>query len=385
MMNPVQESKRSTPNNVPAGNSSRAAMGRKRTSQRPRMVDVGQRAGVSACTVSRAFSAPETVRPEILERVMRAADELNYSVNSAAKALRLQTTHIFGVLIPTLEYDLFAKLVSSFQSTLSSSGYAPVVVTTGFDNARLFEHVETIVARGAEGLLVVGKIQDEKVRRFLERTHLPIVATYSFVEDMAPSIGFDNYQSAQQAIDYLLSLGHRHLAMLAGPTQGNDRQQSRIQAFHDAQAAHEPGVEWPVIQHAYDNAYAAGAQSLRDLLAQHPQTTAIICNSDTFAIGALLEAQRLGVRVPQDLSIIGHDDLELAALLNPALSTVAVPAREMGRRCAQALLNAKRYGAAIQPYRLDASLIIRGSTGPAPRRDNPDPDPTRSHQSQENP
>jgi len=336
--------------------------------KRPRMTDVGKKAGVSACTVSRAFNAPDTVRPEIRQRILDAAEALNYSLNPSAKALRLQATHIFGVVIPTLDHALFAKLVHSFEETLSRSGYAPVVATTGFDNTHVFEHIQTLVERGAEGLLMVGKVEDDKVRRFLTRTGLPAVTTYSFVEDRIPSIGFDNYQSIAQAVDYLAALGHRQMAMIAGPSRGNDRQQSRIRAFRDAEARCGNGRPWPVIEHSYAHAYTAGAEILRDLLASEPGITAIVCNSDTFAIGALLEMQRQGVRVPEDISIIGHDDMELAPLLTPSLSTVAVPAADMGHRCAQALLNAKLHRAPIVPVKLDANLIIRGSTGPV-RRD----------------
>lgn len=332
------------------------------------MIDVGQRAGVSVCTVSRALNAPQTVRPAILARVLKAADELNYSPNPAAKALRLQSTRIFGVLIPTLDYDLFARLVGSFQAALSRSGYAPVVLTTGFDNAHLVEHVKTLVERGAEGLLLVGRIEDAQARRFIKRARIPVVATYSFIEDTIPSIGFDNFHSTRQAVDTLATLGHRRLAMLAGPTQGNDRQLSRIAAFRAGQARYSPEQDWPIITNAYEGAYVAGAEGLRELLARYPQTTALVCNSDTFAIGALLEAQRLGLRVPDDLSIIGHDDLELAALLNPGLSTIAVPAAEMGRRCAQALLDAKQHNQPIASARLDADLVLRGSTGAAPAK-----------------
>jgi len=336
--------------------------------KRPRMTDVGKKAGVSACTVSRAFNAPDTVRPEIRQRILDAAEALNYSLNPSAKALRLQTTHIFGVVIPTLDHALFAKLVHSFQETLSRSGYAPVVVTTGFDNRRVFDEIEMLIERGAEGLLMVGKVEDERVRRFLKRTGIPAVTTYSYVDDAIPSIGFDNYHSIAQAVEYLAALGHRQMAMIAGPSTGNDRQQSRIQAFRDAEAKYAKSAPWPVIEHSYADAYSAGAEVLRDLLASRPDITAVVCNSDTFAISALLEMQRQGVRVPEDLSIIGHDDMELAPLLTPSLSTVAVPASDMGHRCAQALLNAKLHGAAITPVKLDANLIIRGSTGPVRRR-----------------
>ncbi|WP_172799808.1 substrate-binding domain-containing protein [Croceicoccus bisphenolivorans] len=329
------------------------------------MADVGKLAGVSACTVSRAFNSPETVRPQILEKVHKAAKELNYSLNPAAKALRLQQTHIFGVIIPTLNHAMFAELVNSFQSTLSESGYAPVIITTGFDNRNIFDHIRAIVERGAEGLLMVGRVEDPRVREFIERSHLPVVTTYSYLEDESiPSIGFDNYQSARQSVDYLLALGHTKIAMIAGPSQGNDRQQSRIQAFRDAREMAGIKEEWPVVENAYDSAYASGANVMHSLLVSHPDLTAVVCSSDTFAIGALQEAKRMGLRVPEDVSIIGHDDFELAQLLDPALSTVKVPAAEMGKRCAEALLNAKVGNNPIVSRKLNASLILRDSAAP---------------------
>ena len=328
------------------------------------MADVGKVAGVSVCTVSRAFNTPDTVRPAIRERIFAAADKLKYTPNSAAKALRLQNTHIFGVVIPTLDHAFFAKLVNNFQEATAPSGYMVVVLTTGFDNSVMSAKVQALVERGAEGLMVVGRVDDADLRKYLEKVGIPVVATYSYLEgDKIPSIGFDNYAAARQSIDYLTRLGHRELAMIAASTKGNDRQEARVRAFHDAWTELGLKKPWPVVQREYVNALSEGAESLRHIRTIYPETTAVVCNSDAFALGALMEARRMGIDVPGEVSIVGHDDHEMASLIQPGLTTVAVPAAEMGRRAAEALLNAKKHNAPILPMKLDANLIIRASTG----------------------
>lgn len=329
------------------------------------MADVGRAAGVSVCTVSRAFSMPDTVRPAIREQIFAAAERLNYVPNSSAKALRLQRTHLFGAVIPTLDHAYFAKLVNSFQETLAASGYVVVVLTTGFNNYSMFDRVRALIEQGAEALMVVGRIEDEALRKYIAKRRIPIVTTYTYLgEGDFPSVGFDNYASTRNAIDYITRLGHTRLAMIAGPMKGNDRQTARVKAFKDAHEELGISEPWPVLERDYVSAISKGAECLRLIHAAHPDTTAIICNSDAFALGILLEAQRLGLKVPQDFSLIGHDDQEFAGLILPGLTTIRVPAEEMGRWSAEALLNAKQHDAPVMPMKLDADLIIRGSTAP---------------------
>jgi len=329
--------------------------------------DVAHRARVSVATVSRTFNTPAAVRENVRKRVIAVAQSLGYSPNPAAKALRMQRTNIVGAVVPTLDYAIYAQMLNSFQTALSASGYMVFVLTVGFDNTHLYEPVRLLVDRGAEALLIVGRIEDDRARTFLAERRIPTVTTYSYqADDPIPSIGFDNYAATRQLADYLVRLGHRHMVMISGPTRGNDRQQSRIRAFREAAAEAGIAKTAQVIERTYS--LREGAAVMRSIHADFPATTAVMCNSDVFAFGVLSECKNLRLHVPEDLTVTGFDNQDFAGLLDPPLTTIAVPATEMGARSAEALLNAVKTRQRIASARLETNLIVRSSTASPPSR-----------------
>lgn len=328
-------------------------------SRNAKLSDVARMAGVSTATVSRVFNKPDIVRPDVRQRVIEAAKRLGYTPNPAAKALRSRKSRMVGVVIPTLDHAIYARMVNSAEATLVGAGYMILVVSVGFDNSRVYERIRLLVERGAEALIVVGAIEDADARRFLAEKRIPAVTTYSFQgEGELPSIGFDNHAATAKVLEYLTGLGHRAVAMVVGPTTGNDRQQARIRAYREGMAAiGRPGL---LIEKAYS--MANGIEAMRTIAAQAPETTAVMCSSDVFAFSAISECRRMGLRVPDHLSITGFDDLDFASELDPPLTTVAVPAAEMGQRCADALLHALEHGRPIIPLLLDTTLVVRSST-----------------------
>jgi LacI family transcriptional regulator len=334
---------------------------------RTKVSDVARRAGVSVASVSRTFNAPDAVREDVRRRVLEAAQSLGYSPNPAAKALRMQRTHIVGAVVPTLDYAIYAQMLNSFQTAMSASGYMVFVLTAGFDNTNLYEPVRQLVDRGAEGLLIVGRIEDKRLESFLEDGRIPTVTTYSYqAEGAFASIGFDNYAATRQLVDLLIRLGHRKLVMIAGPTRGNDRQQSRVRAFREAAAAAGIARTAHVLERVYS--LPGGAAAMRAIHAEHPEATAIVCNSDVLAFGVLAECKSLCIQVPQDLTVTGFDNQEFAALLDPPLTTIEVPAFEMGVRSAETLLNVMQTRRRSASVRLETSLILRASAASPPVR-----------------
>jgi LacI family transcriptional regulator len=346
--------------------------------KKPNVSDVAKAAGVSIATVSRSFNAPQTVRDTVREKVVEAAARLGYSPNPAAKALRLQKTNMMGVVIPTLDYAFFARLVNSFQETLSRAGHTAIVITTGFDNRAIFDKVKLILEHGAEGVLLVGRIEDQRLREYLLQKRIPVVTTYSYLADeIFPSIGFDNYAATQQLIDYLIGMGHTEITMVSGRIIGNDRQEARVRAFRDAMtgAGHDRTAH--IIEKDYVLALPEGAEAMRRIVAEFPKTTAVVCNNDIFAVSVIAECRKRGIRIPADLSVTGFDDLDLASVLDPQLTTIAVPSRDMGERAAEALLNAVLHRSPISSVCLDTSLVVRASTGGPPRLAGTKPAPMR--------
>lgn len=338
------------------------------TRPRPaRLQDVARLAGCSVATVSRTLNTPELVSPELRDRIGKAAEQLKYLGNHAARALRSRRTRTVGAVIPTLNYSVYAGIVNALHDRLRESRYSLLVTTSEFDLATEFEEARQLLDVGAEALMLVGSVHDPRLVALLEAQHIPFACTYTHQPGAAyPCIGFDNYRTAKQIAEYLVSLGHREIAMISGFTANNDRQQARVQALLDTleQNGMKPDrskiVERP-------QSIADGRDALRTILAEHPTTTAIMCNTDVLAVGALAECRDLGIRVPEQLSVTGFGGLELAAHLNPPLTTVEVPDHLMGRRAGDALLRLLSGKPFTNQRPLDTNFIVRGSTAVAPR------------------
>ncbi|WP_051661241.1 substrate-binding domain-containing protein [Bosea sp. 117] len=331
--------------------------------RRPTVHDVARKSEVSIATVSRAFNAPHRVREDVRRRVLEAAEELGYSANPAAKALRSQRTRVIGTIVPTLDNTVFARMANAVQTASSSAGYLGFLQTTQFDNSDLFHHVKLMVDRGAEGLLITGRLDDEQVLDFITEKNIPTITMYSYLEDSPiPSIGFDNYKATARLLQYVLSLGHSRVAMISGTSRWNDRQATRLLAFRDTMTAagHVPRVY--ELDRPYSN--ADGGQMIARILDEAADTTAVLCTSDVLALGVLSECRRRGISVPDDLSVTGFDDFDQAPLLDPPLTTISTPIGEIGTRAVQALIAGLEHGRKMLPLRLETSLIVRGSTSP---------------------
>jgi LacI family transcriptional regulator len=332
-------------------------------------MDVARAAGVSVATVSRSFNLPHTVSDEARTHVLDVARRLGYTPNPAAKALRLQRSGIVGAVFPTMDYGIYARMVSSFQQRMSGFGYLSVLLNVGFDNSNVFEPVRQLVDRGVEALMIVGRIDDPKLMSYLIDKHVPTVCTYSALMNAPfPSIGYDNYVATSKVMAHLLALGHREFALFSGPMLGNDRQQARRKAFLDALERAGIGGAPRVYEdiHGYSLDYAI--RSFRAMRENHPEVTAVVCNSDDYGMAVMGEARRMGLRVPQDLSITGFDNNDFAPLQDPPLTTISVAADTMGELAASALFGVLEGGHRVENVVLPSELVVRGSTA-AVRRD----------------
>lgn len=322
--------------------------------------DVAREAGVSIATVSRALNAPDSVGKEMRDRVVKAAAMLDYTIDSVGKALRRQRTQIIATMLPRLDDPMFAIMASSIQETLSSNNYVGFVQTSGFNNKNLHNCAKKLIEKGAEGLIIFGKIEDNNLLNYIKSQNIPAVTLYSYYNDsQIPAFGFDNGAATEQLIELLVQLGHQRIAMISGPVDGNDRQAARVAVYQHAM--HRIGSE-PVVEFI-DMSFELpdGAAALRRIIYHHPEVSALICNRDVIAFSVLAEAKKLGIRVPEQLSLTGFDDLDYAALFDPPLTTIAVPIEEMGRAAASSLIRHLDSGTPLSGMRFDTQVILRGS------------------------
>src|SRR5271168_2321536 len=320
----------------------------KRVAAAVRLSDVAEQAGCSTATVSRVLNKPDGVNRELRLRVDTAVRELGYLRNGAARALRSRRTRTIGAVVPTLDHAIYARLLAALQGFTSEHGYSLLVTTSNFRVDQELRQARLLVERGAEGLVLVGHSHSPDLYAALERHGIPCVNTYSYLPDSRhASIGFDNRAASRQMTEYLLDLGHRDFALIVGYRKDNDRVKDRVDGALEAIAgrgistAHTLIVEEPY-------SIEGGREGLRRVMASH-RPTALICGSDVLAFGAIIECDSKGIAVPRELSVAGFDDLEFAAHLRPPLTTIRVPATEMGRRAGEFLL-AKIVGQPHAPH-----------------------------------
>lgn len=332
-----------------------------------KLKDVAIKAGCSVATASRVLNGNTKVGEVDRNRVMAAATELGYVPNNSARSLRVQSTRLVGVIIPTLDHAIYARMVDGLQDRLAASGMSVIINTASFDPERERVQARNLVGRGIEAIVLVGAEHHADLVQELRRAGVVQVNTYT--NDAGTSdaaVGFDNCHSASLAARYLLDLGHRRFGMIAGVTNGNDRARLRRTGFVETLSS--AGIlpeDIVVVEETYT--IDRGRSGMQYLMQTYPRPTAIFCGSDILAVGAVKYCAAAKIDVPKDVSVLGFDNLEITQLITPALSTLDVPAREMGEAAAKIIIESKERppNALIVP--LQTRLIVRESTGQAPK------------------
>jgi len=333
----------------------------KKMNQRITIQEVARLAGVSTATVSRVLSRPEVVRNQTREQVMTAITQLDYQPDAAARALASGRTHTVGCVIPTLDHAIFARSTQAMQTTLAQAGYQLLVASHEYDPVTEFELVRALQQRGVDALVLVGTDHAPRLWKALSAWRKPTLLTWS-CDPRLPSLGFDNEGAAQMAASHLLELGHRYIGVISGLTAHNDRARSRIDGVRKSLT--QAGMSLPanfITEQAFS--LEGGRLGLRQLMRLRHKPTAIFCGNDLLAVGAMLEAERMGLDVPSDLSICGIDNLEISEAINPGLTTVSLPTQDLGRIAAQYMLSAISGEVIAAKSLLPFELVVRGSTG----------------------
>ena len=327
----------------------------------PTLEDVANAAGVSTATVSRCLNEPDKVSEHTRERVMQTVEKLRYSPNFGARAIAANRTGTYGAVIPTMENAIFARGIEAFQKTLVDNRATMLVASSSYDREREASQIRTVVARGADGLLLIGTDRDPEIYTFLAERNIPAIVTWACSKDKTVSfVGFDNLQASKQLAQTAISMGHRNFAYISAHTKMNDRARDRVQGAREAlfEAGIDPG-SMPVIETKYS--ISCGQAAFLETIRHDTRPTIVMCGNDVLAVGAVQAATNAGLKVPDDISITGFDDIELATVINPPLTTVHVPHRDMGRIAAETLLSLVKGPSDPIQITLDTYIVDRGS------------------------
>lgn len=343
-------------------------LSRARPGRRPATLrDVAERAGVHPGTASRALDPALTgrVTVETKRKVEKAVRELGYAPDPTARSLRTQRSGFVGLVVPDLTNPVIPPIVRGIEQVLWSAGLACLLADTDNDVEREGAVVTELQARRCEGLIVSTATRQSATVAGLGGGSIPtVLVTRDIDESTIPFVGADDASGVAHAVGYLTELGHERIAHLTGPVNLSTTV-VRERAFREAMTRRVGGEPAPIL-HGEAFTIPAGRSIARDLLRRRDDITAILAGNDMIALGCYGALAEAGLRCPDDISIVGHNDMPLASSLQPPLTTVAIPQREIGREAARTLLD-RLYGKAGGETRvlLETELIARGSTGPS--------------------
>jgi len=300
-----------------------------------RITDVAALAQVSPITVSRALNNPEVVAPETLRRVQQTVQQLGYVPNRLAGSLSSSKSRLIAAIVPTVAHSLFSTSIQAFSDTMSRAGYQVLLSLCGYNEADELRVLDAALSRRPEGLLLVGVARTAPLRARLVSLQLPTVETWDSTDlpvDML--VGFSHYDVGVAVARHFIERGRRRPAIVSA----NDaRARARHDGFVQTMAAH--GItDVADLSVAPPSSVAVGREKFAELLGMRRDIDCLFCGSDLLALGVLGAARERGIAVPDDLSVCGFGDLEFAAELRPALTSVRVDGQRIGTAAAQCLL-----------------------------------------------
>ncbi len=321
--------------------------------------DVAARAGVSVATVSRVLNDKGLVRQETLERVLEAAQTLNYVPHGGARSLSMRKTATVGVVLPDLHGEFFSEVIRGFDVASRRRGYHLLVSGSHSDWTEMIAVLMAVRGR-VDGLIVMApELEAHQIE-----ARLPAGVPVVLLNCRAPgawSIAIDNASGAKSMMEHLFSLGHREIAFIGGPA-GNSDATERLKGWKEAMK--RAGVDNPDgLLINGDFSENAGYEAGYAILSRGPRPSAIFAANDAMAIGALCALREQGLRIPEDIAVVGFDDIPIARFVSPPLSTVSVEIAELGRRAFDLFLEATEGGRTPRLDTVPTHLVIRESCG----------------------
>ena len=328
--------------------------------------EVAKQAGVSTATVSRVFSSPDVVAPKTRRKVMQAVERLGFTPNALSKSLRTARTGKLLVTVPDIANPFFSLILKGIEDAAQREGYAVLLGDTQHDEKREERYAEMLRRKEADGLIFLGhRLPKEAASliKSMEPNWAPVVNGCEFSPRLGiPSVHIDNAKAAAEAMGHLYSLGHRRVGIITGPLVSP---LSRDRLEGATSRAKKQRAERDFIVMNGDFSIESGTLAASRLLGRAEPPTAIFCFNDEMAIGVYQTAHRLGIRIPDDLSVVGFDDIRYAACMIPPLTTVAQPMREIGEGTVRLLMQIlKDPTAPAEPVTLPHIFTIRSSTAP---------------------
>lgn len=337
----------------------------------PTIKRVAARAGVSIATVSRVFADPGTVSEALRTRVEEAARALNYRPSRAARTLRVGTSQAVGVVIPDLENPFFTAVVRGIEVVLRPAGFTLLLANSDEDAAREREVLQTLRADGVAGIIFVPINNARDAYRDVLAPPLQVVAVDRLPSNLRTDlVTVDNVEGTRLGVEHLFALGHRDVGLLAGPSRHSTAKE-RERGYHEALRAAGRPARTDLV-HYGDFREDGGYEGMKALMALPKRPTAVFVTNNLMTLGAFRAVHEAGIRIPDEVALVGFDDMPWATSLNPPLTAVSQPSQEIGSSAAELLLDRiARPERTIRHVILETTLAVRASCGATAHKSRP--------------
>jgi len=302
------------------------------------LVDVADASGVSAITVSRVINQPEKVSESLRIQVQKAIDSLGYIPNQHASSLASSKSKVIGVAIPSLSNIVFNEVLRGIYDVMGAAGYKVLLVDTHYSPLEEEKMVRTLLSQSPEGLIITGGDQTKACQNFLHKAHIPIVQIMELLADpIDMNVGFAHGRAGFDVVKHLLGQGYQRIGFIGA--RMDPRVQQRMQGYKLALEQAGKFEKNYIVTTPEPSSIGVGGELFKSLMASTSGVVdAVFCVNDDLALGALFEAQRMNIRVPQDMAICGFNDIEAAAYVNPSLTSVSAGRYEMGVQASEMII-----------------------------------------------
>ena len=290
--------------------------------------DVAKKAGVSISTVSRVINQSKPVRPKTRERVLEAIEELGYRPNAIARSLKVKHTQSIGIMVPDIANQFYPEVVRGIEDVANMYEYTIFLCNTDLDDDKELKYFSEMEEKQVDGLIFMGNILTDPLSREMKNADMPVVLIGSDHPDL-PSVTIDNILAAKKAVEYLLHKGHRRIAVITGKMKDPMMGRARLKGYREA--LENAGIPWKsewVVEGGYR--FNSGYEGAKRLLILDERPTAIFVASDEMAIGAMRAILEKGLQIPDDIAVIGFDNVDMSGKVYPSLTTMGQPMYEMG-------------------------------------------------------
>ena len=322
---------------------------------------IAEKAGVSVATVSRALRHPDTVAGKTRERILKLVEQYQFVPDGRAATFSSRRTGVIGMIVPTISNSIYAEFTEAIQTRLQAADLSLLIANANYSAETERDIIRKLIESRVEGIVLTGYQREPALYQLLQKYRIPFVVTWSTSPvSSIPSISFDNRSAAVEATEALIRCGHRRIGLICGMTGVNDRAAQRFDGYRST--LNEYGIAFdPALVAEKPFEIGIAAEAAGELMQLPKPPTALFCANDIQALGALFACQKMNIRVPDDVSIVGFDDLPFSRIVTPSLSTVHVPATRMGLAAADALIGAIRENAAVISQLIPTTLILRDS------------------------